>query len=675
MPLVSLGASPGSADLPFERSVVPVSHSNMLVSLSERLVTNWRNLIASNTTLFLILLSVNAWALPYAGVVQDSRLYGIQVINRIENGSFGDDLYLQFGSQDRYTYFSSVAVPLVRTLGLRPAFFLIYLVSIAVFLWGTQRVVLGLCENRLVASLALVFMATTPMTFAGMGTFFVNESFVTPRIAANGLILWALALSLEQKPWNALLLIVLALALHPLMACGGSVVYLAYFCAQKISKWHLIALGLVLLAGGTLIFSDPLAGRLLGRMDGDWRDAVRRANPYCFPSEWAVEDWMYIVGALTIALAACTGPLQSLPQRRMVACVAGIAVAGTIIHLAACQLFYALPIQGQGYRWLWLLQYLQIPCGLLLISSWWRQGTLAMRVAAVVLAAYLGGTVDRLEILVLLPSLAAFAFYLAAPPQTIRQRLGLISCFLGVGWLLFHEVRALHAYWLEVIPYIDFLEFMRTAPRALLRFARWSVAILGILGLAWFFTSRRAIGYALAAAAILLQVGYFAAAWAATMTNAPAGIPLVREYLKEHGNPQNPTIYWPGGWVDHLWFDLHANSYFEPVQIAGNVYSRETAMEGRRRIQLVKRFQMKRVREQIRLYSPRQLRQGEEQYQAKLSEPDPTWDDVKAVCNDPKVDYLLLKQDFAGHSVTTDGVWYLYDCQAIREARPLITDP
>ena len=666
MQALSRGAPPRSFALASEQCVAPLGVSSSMTGAGSRLVSCWHSLIASNTTLFLILLSVNAWALPYAGVVHDARLYGIQAINRIENGSFGGDLYLQYGSQDRFTYFSSVAIPLVRLLGLRPAFFLIYLVSIGVFLWGTQRLVLGLCENRLVASLALVFMATTPMTFAGMGTFYINESFTTPRIAANGLILWALALLLEQKPWNALLLIVLALVLHPLMACNGLLVYLAYLCAQRITKWHLIALVLVFLAGGALIYSDSLAGRLLGRMDGEWRDAVRRANPYSFPSEWATEDWMYIAGALAIALAAWFGPLQSPARRRMVACVTGVAVAGIVIHLAACQLSYALPFQGQGYRWLWLLQYLQIPCGLLLISSWWRQGALAMRVAAVVLAAYLGGTVDRFEMLVLLPSLAAFAFYLAGPPQSIRQRLGLILCFLGVGWLLFHEIRALHAYWMEVIPYIDFLEYMRTAPRALLRFSRWSLAILGILGLASLFTSRRAIGYALAAAAILLQVGYFAGAWGESTANPPAGIQLVRNYLKEHGNPQNPTIYWPGGRAEHLWFDLHANSYFEPTQIAGNAFSRENAMEGRRRIQLVKRFQLERAREQIQLYSPPQLRQVEKQYQAKLSEPDPKWDDVKAVCNDPKVDYLLLNKDFASHSVATDGVWYLYDCQAIR---------
>ena len=45
----------------------------------------------------------------------------------------------------------------------------------------------------------MIFLATTHITFAGLETFYVNESFVTPRLAANGLILWGLALVQERK--------------------------------------------------------------------------------------------------------------------------------------------------------------------------------------------------------------------------------------------------------------------------------------------------------------------------------------------------------------------------------------------------------------------------------------------------------------------------------------------
>ena len=671
MQVVSLGAPPGSSELLSERFAAREYDSSGLAAFGQRLVSCWRSIIASNTTLFLMLLTVNAWALPYAGLVHDARLYGIQAVNRVEEGSFAGDLYLQFGSQDRYTLFSNVAAPLVQALGLKPAFFLIYLVSSAVFLWGTQRLILVLCEDRLLASLALFFLATTHMTFAGLENFYINENFVTPRLAANGLVLWALALVIERKSWNALALIVLALALHPLMACSGLLIFVVYVGSQRFTKWHALVLGLMLLAGGALLCSDSLAGRLLGRMDVEWRDVVRRTSPYNFPADWAVEDWWHILAAFGIALAACSGPLQSPKSRRLLAAVAGIALAGVAINFIACQLTYALPIQGQGYRWLWPLQYLQIPLGLLLISSWWQQGVLATRTAAVVLAAYLGSIAgDRSQFLALLPILAAFAVYCAAPPQNSRQRLGVVLSGLGVCWLLLYEYQALHDYWLKVGAGIDFVEFVRTAPTALLAFTRWIVAILGIVGLVRFCKSRRAMSYALAATAILLQTGYFAAAYAADSTKPAPGVAMVRDYLRDRGVSKNPTIYWPVGWVNHLWFDLHVDSYYEPMQIAGNAFSRENAMEGRRRGQLVKRFELERVRDLSHIYSPLQLQQLEALYQAKLSEPAPTWDDVVALSNDPKLDYLILKQLFTTRCIATDGVWFLYDCRAIRNSQP-----
>ena len=70
------------------------------------------NLMDRPWPLFFALLAVNAVALPYRGVIHDSQLYAVQVMNRVENGAYADDLFFRYGSQDKFSLFSVVAAPL-----------------------------------------------------------------------------------------------------------------------------------------------------------------------------------------------------------------------------------------------------------------------------------------------------------------------------------------------------------------------------------------------------------------------------------------------------------------------------------------------------------------------------------------------------------------------------------
>jgi hypothetical protein len=686
MPAVSVGAAPGSANqvrthfgptdsIQGSPQTLPASPIGRFVEWTSAHVSAnaWQRLIASDSTLFAVLLAVNAWALPYAGLVHDARLYGIQVLNRVDGGSFANDLYLRFGSQDRFTHFSLVAAPLVYALGLQLAFFLIYLAANAVFIWGALRLVALLCNDRLMASVALLLLATTHIPFAGLENFYVNENFVTPRLAANGLVLWGLARLLEGKSWSALVLLLFAAGLHPLMACGGLVVWMGFLLVPRLSSRSGMMLVLVgFAASSAFLLSDELAGRFLGRMDSEWREAVRRANPYNFPSEWAGADWGHLLAALGIATAACAGAIRERSVKLLVRCIAAVAIAGVVINVVASRLPYALPIQGQGYRWLWLLQYLEAPLGLLLIRSWWQQGTLVGRVAAVILVAYLGALVsDRSAFLALLPCVAAAAWFVTTAPGSPAKHSAFVACLLAVAWLTGYEITALHTYWVKVGSGINIFEYLRTAPTALLAAVRVLLALGFVLVLGMLCRMPRRLAWTAAIAALLLQASYFTAARAAEIRSPMPGVPLARDYFLAQGlgGGKNLTLYWPIGWINHIWFDLHADSYYEPMQIAGNVFSRGNAIEGERRIKLVKRFEIERIRDLQHLYSPLQLQQIEELYQAKLSEPAPSRADVLALFAQEDIDFLLLRQGFAPWYVATDGHWFLYDCRAVRASQ------
>lgn len=99
-------------------------------------------------TLFVLLLAINSVTRPYAGVTHDSRLYSVQVLNRVEAGAYADDLFFRYGSQDEYSLFSIVAAPVVYALGLTAGFFVLYLVSKSLLILLTLINTSSTCKKR-----------------------------------------------------------------------------------------------------------------------------------------------------------------------------------------------------------------------------------------------------------------------------------------------------------------------------------------------------------------------------------------------------------------------------------------------------------------------------------------------------------------------------------------------
>src|SRR5436190_8917324 len=93
-------------------------------------------LAANRFALWCLLMVLNALAAPYQGLHHDARLYAAQVSERIWPGSYGDDLYLRYGSQDRYSVFTPLIAPLVAALGVTHSFLIVYLLCKGLFLWA-----------------------------------------------------------------------------------------------------------------------------------------------------------------------------------------------------------------------------------------------------------------------------------------------------------------------------------------------------------------------------------------------------------------------------------------------------------------------------------------------------------------------------------------------------------
>ena len=204
-------------------------------SFSTQLLERLRELVDRPALLVCVLLAANALARPYANVMHDARLYTVQVLNHVEHGTYDNDLFFRFGSQDQYSVFSLVMAPLVRLLGLKLAFFVAYLASNALYITSLVVLMRVLVKDRLLALVSMVYLAIAPLEYCAFHIFHVHEPFLTPRLSAVGMVLIGLAKLLEGRLIASLGCMIVAGALHPLMAAGGFLMWGGVCLVDKLS--------------------------------------------------------------------------------------------------------------------------------------------------------------------------------------------------------------------------------------------------------------------------------------------------------------------------------------------------------------------------------------------------------------------------------------------------------
>lgn len=659
-------------------------------SVLERIATTLRALTARPGLLFVGLLALNALARPYQGIDHDAVLYAFQVTNRIEDGRHSADLYFRYGSQDQYTIFSPVVAPVARLLGVPAAFFLFYLIAKVMFVLGLQRLVVGLVADRALAVVALVYLVVTPIPFGGVSVFNVNESFLTPRLLAGALVLLALGCLLDRRPLISLALLVVALLFHPVMAFPGVLVWAGWRLTTYLSRKAIAGVLVGGAVGATLFLAIPAAAtRFLGHMDADWNDAVRRAAFVNFPADWQFADWLRIgVSFLIVAagLAFSRGPGDAAPRvlvqdeaRKLVALIGVVALIGLVVGTAACYLPYAVLLQGQPYRALWLLEVIKIPVGLLVIVQCWQRGGQMVRLLAVALAAYLAvWGHGPMELLIVLLPLPVFLFALRKQPDAIA-RAAAASVLTG---LLLLELLVLRGKlggagnapplerWQGLLAWLD--------PLVGVALGVW----LLVVGYRWFAAPWLFAGLALA---VLLgvQITWFAlpqSSWyQAAFHTRDQDVDFIRGYIESRWTEARPpTVYWPGRPAKNIWFGLGTDSYYEwPNQTAGVMFSRGLAAESMRRTAVVQRFEVDRMRRKVRepgqgYWNTPPFRPWMERlYLASMAPPEeggapaPTADDLRELCRTEAVDVVILPEGYPGLYAASNGRWFIYDAKAV----------
>lgn len=581
----------------------------------------------------------------YAGIHHDGLFYAVQAIARDHPAAFHGDLFFAFGSQDDYTLFTLPYARLAETIGLdRAALLLLVTAHLA---WALAAVAIArqwLSGIALWIGLALIF--ALPRHFGSMEIFHYAEGFLTARSWAEPLVLLAVAASLRNHTRLAAAATIAACLIHPIIALAA-ILFLVAFHGQP--RWR--AAGLLIVGSAALALLLPPAFT----MDAEWLEMVRRRAPFVLLDTWEwgeLAEPLSWIGILLVASFTATPHVRRVCHALALTGTAGLYLAalGTATHAA-------LLIQAQPWRVLWLLKVVGLLALAGLFAQRWHRSAadrwlLAGLAAAAMTANTLGGPVA-----LLLAGIARLTWPNGVPPVLPRWLPAAGGIALGV--ILIESVLALIQQFGLIgyriagiahgMPSGDLAAFL-DGPLALLL-----PALLWLL-LRW--SDHRPQVATLFAASLL---GLAASGW---YRDRDSSQQLLFSQSPERpfaeAIPPTATVHWQNNFL-YTWFLLRQGNYASMQQSVGVVFSRQTALEARRRLGRVAAF------DGTDVIAANAYNLAPQDSAAATKE------NLVELCRDPVLDSVVLRQMLGNGDAPrwqdpiTGTPWFLHHCINFRD--------
>lgn len=299
----------------------------------------------------------------YEGLFHDSRLYTLQAMARLWPDRLAVDLFLVFGSQDRFTLFSPLYGLFLRGFGVADGNIALLLIGGGLWLIGLTalgRVWMGGWRPALIGS---VVMIAVPLGIS----FRVGENFLTPRLLAEGLVMLGLAMMLCGRVLTAVVTMVAAAAIHPLTALPGMAIFFLHESQRRRWLWAVAAIFVTAGSAAMLAGVEPFA-RLAQRFDPPWFSIVNVRNNYCLISNWTVGQWFEAANIFGAALPGLIfGPA---PLRRLLATAFFVGGAGIGLAFVGGDLLHNVLLTDiQPWRWSWPLAVLSLFCAAAVVMA------------------------------------------------------------------------------------------------------------------------------------------------------------------------------------------------------------------------------------------------------------------------------------------------------------------
>ncbi|MDB6085637.1 MAG: hypothetical protein JWN43_3518 [Gammaproteobacteria bacterium] len=588
------------------------------------------------------------WSLTheYRGLAFDGQIYAVQALAKLRP-ALNADLFLQNTTQDRFTIFPDAYAWVISCIGLNPAALLLTALFSIWFLYAAWTLTAHLFD-RGIAWLAIFLLIVTGGHYGAFGVFQLLEPFLTARLPAEALIVTALGLYLRGFERVAFAVAAAALFLHPLMALPG---LLLLICMRVPGPASLAGAAVGVLGCLGLAFAAtavPVVRHALPIMDAAWLDIVRERSQFLFVQLWTMKDWELTARpfvCLTLSFLALRDPrIRRLALCAMLVGATGLLIAGIASLIGPVAVF----MQGQAWRWVWIAALSSIIMLFPTARQMWSE--------------------DRLGPVCALLLMASWSF--SANIGFVFASLALVLWTLrGERWLQPSQVPR----WTAAAAVVSIIGMAIvdtrsvSGVRSILGLKVWCVSLV-LLTWYWIRSAR--------SPAVPILVGCVCAASSAFLVHQSS------VNSKSFGTPSDMTSFtdWrqaipPSGTVfvtnghdsgSFVWFTLERNNYLSPGQSAGVVFSRATALEVRRRSEMLLPLVDPNWKMLTSLRRTRSSRDTEPQRYRPL-----TPQSLVDVCRDAALDFVISPDDvgFAPVRHTRSDAyqnWNLYDCNRVR---------
>lgn len=590
--------------------------------------------------LLAVVMGVALWGLwwlanPYLHFnVHDGSLYSGEALRRLEMHNFAKDVFFMGQTQGNFSLFGSLYAQVVSLLGLPMAGWVMSTTGrvlwwIALYRW----VQVGWGERRW---WAFMLMLLLPATYDGHGLFAYAGSEVTARCWAEAAVLWALGQQSQGRIGRAWLGVGLAAALHPLIALpGGGLVLLMQPARVRVMG---IGVGLLAVLGGAAWGVDPLA-RLFQTFDPVWWESVLVLAGYALAPSWPALGWAKPM-VYAVLLAYVGWGTHSAGWARTWARALLVLLLGLLATWWwACQSHNVLLVQLQVWRVLWLAQLLAPALWVCVLPAWPRWNARVWAHVLLVAAALL--SLSAPLTFVIWPALLVMHGRIGPwlEGSTWHRSLPVLA---GMILLMALAVRWPALVYADTLNHINHLAHARWVSWAKEPMVSLPVALLLFVGL----SRARSRWVRAGLVSLALVPGVLSlSAWSDQVARAQR--PLDDQTPLRQIVPEGALVYWDAG-SDHTWFRLHRSQYASKLHGPNSLFSREAAMEFRRRLEVLARAGMigavpevPDTHDDVKPDLQRWRAQLEFSATARTLEAN----NIVTLCQDPILDYVLLSID------------------------------